>query len=212
MVRDLDSTESTEAEGELTMSEAIATASDAGYLLQSVGREFPRESVSALSPAARGTAANYRYGFQIRAGRALRRCARDPDGPCDVLERAAQGDGLRRAGERVRRRADDARFRSADANAAAPAGLARLHAATNPRAGTAHPRDREKSARRGRAQGPVRRDGGSRQSAAGHGDQRFARRAARGIPAIQKLVGQDNRSRQHAPRDADPRRDQERLH
>ena len=123
-----------------------------------------------------------------------------------------KGMGFDEQAQRVWRGADDARFRSADANAPAPAGLARLHAAPNPRARTAHPRDRKKSARRRRAQGPVRRDGGSRQSAASHGDQRFARRAARGIPAIQKLVGQDNRGRQHAPRDADPRRDQERLH
>ena len=58
-----------------------------------------------------------------------------------------------------------------DANASAPAGLARLHAATNPRSRTAHPRDRKKSDRCRRAQGRVRRDGGPRQSAAGDGDQ-----------------------------------------
>ena len=50
----------------------------------------------------------------------------------------------------------------ADANPSSPPGLARLHSATNPRAGTAHPGDRQKSYRRRGAQGRVRRDGGSR--------------------------------------------------
>ncbi len=48
----------------------------------------------------------------------------------------------------VCRRAHDAVFRSAAAYAAAAAGLARFHPAPNPRPRAAHPRDRQKSARR----------------------------------------------------------------